>query len=86
MMSVELGMKGRAEAVVADGDTAQAMGSGSLPVLATPRMAALMEEAAVNAVQSALMPGSTTVGTRLDVTHGGDEGGGVGGGHRHRGA
>ena len=69
MMSVELGMKGRAEAVVADGDTAQAMGSGSLPVLATPRMAALMEEAAVNAVQSALMPGSTTVGTRLDVTH-----------------
>ena len=45
MMSVELGMKGRAEAVVADGDTAQAMGSGSLPVLATPRMAALMEEA-----------------------------------------
>ena len=65
MMSVELGMKGRAEAVVADGDTAQAMGSGSLPVLATPRMVALMEGAAVNAVQSALMPGSTTVGTRL---------------------
>ena len=68
-MSVEIGMKGRAEAVVTDGDTAQAMGSGSLPVLATPRMAALMERAAVNAVQSVLIPGSTTVGTRLDVTH-----------------
>ena len=56
-MPVEIGMRGCASAVVAGEDTAQAMGSGLVPVLATPRMIALMEEAAVNAVQSGLLPG-----------------------------
>ena len=64
-MPVEIGMRGEAETVV----TVQDMGSGLAPVLATPRMVALMEGAAVNAVQSALAPGEGTVGTRLDVTH-----------------
>ena len=68
-MSIETGMKGRAEAVVAQENTAQAVGSGLVPVFATPRMIALMEQAAVNAVQSALEPGQGTVGTRLDVKH-----------------
>lgn len=68
-MPVEIGMRGEAETVVTAQDTAQAMGSGLAPVLATPRMVALMEGAAVNAVQSALAPGEGTVGTRLDVTH-----------------
>ena len=68
-MPVELGMRGRAAAVAAEEDTARALGSGTVPVLATPRMIALMEQAAVNAVQSELPPGQTTVGTRLDVTH-----------------
>ena len=68
-MPVEIGMRGEAETVVTAQDTAQAMGSGLAPVLATPRMVALMEGAAVNAVQSALAPGEATVGTRLDVTH-----------------
>lgn len=68
-MPVEVGMTGHAVAVVAEEDTAQALGSGLVPVLATPRMIALMEQAAVNAVQSSLLPGRTTVGTRLDVTH-----------------
>ena len=68
-MPVELGMRGRAAAVAAEEDTARALGSGTVPVLATPRMIALMEQAAVNAVQSELLPGQTTVGTRLDVTH-----------------
>lgn len=56
-------------AVVTEEDTAQAQGSGLVPVFSTPRMIALMEQAAVNAVQSFLLPGRTTVGTRLDVTH-----------------
>ena len=68
-MPVELGMRGRAAAVAAEEDTARALGSGTVPVLATPRMIALLEQAAVNAVQSELLPGQTTVGTRLDVTH-----------------
>ena len=68
-MPVEIGMRGEAAAVVAQEDTAQAVGSGLVPVFATPRMIALMAQAAVNAVQSALEPGQGTVGTRLDVKH-----------------
>ena len=44
-------------------------GSGLVPVFATPYMVALMENAAVNAVQTALAPDEGTVGIRLDVTH-----------------
>ena len=68
-MSIETGMKGRAEAVVAQENTAQAVGSGLVPVFATPYMIALMENAAVNAVQAQLAPDEGTVGIRLDVTH-----------------
>ena len=68
-MSIEIGMKGRAETVVTQNNTAQAAGSGLVPVFATPWMIALMENAAVNAVQARLAPDEGTVGTRLDVTH-----------------
>ena len=68
-MSVTIGMKGRAETAVVQENTAAAVGSGLVPVFATPYMIALMENAAVNAVQAALEPGQGTVGTRLDVTH-----------------
>ena len=68
-MSIEVGRKGRAETVVSQENTAQAMGSGLVPVFATPYMIALMEGAAVAAVQSQLAPDEGTVGTRLDVTH-----------------
>ena len=68
-MSIETGMKGRAEAVVAQENTAQAVGSGLVPVFATPYMIALMENAAVNAVQAQLAPDEGTVGIRLDITH-----------------
>jgi predicted thioesterase len=43
------------------------MGSGSLPVFATPALVALMEQAAVNAL--ALPPGETSVGVLLEITH-----------------
>ena len=68
-MSIEVGVKGRAETVVTQNNTAQAVGSGLVPVFATPWMIALMENAAVNAVQAQLAPDEGTVGTRLDVTH-----------------
>ena len=68
-MSIEIGRKGRAETIVTPENTAQAAGSGLVPVFATPWMAALMENAAVNAVQGALASDQGTVGTRLDVTH-----------------
>ncbi len=68
-MELNIGLKGRAETVVTQENTAQAVGSGLVPVFATPYMIALMENAAVNAVQDALAPDEGTVGTRLDVTH-----------------
>lgn len=68
-MSITVGSKGRAECVVNEHNTAAAVGSGLLPVFATPQMIALMENAAVNAVQSQLEEGQGTVGTRLDVSH-----------------
>jgi fluoroacetyl-CoA thioesterase len=49
--------------------TAIAAGSGDLPVLATPRMIALMEEAACNVLAGALPDEATSVGTRVDVRH-----------------
>ena len=68
-MSVTVGSKGRSESVVTEHNTACAVGSGLVPVFVTPYMVALMENAAVNAVQGALEQGQGTVGTRLDVTH-----------------
>ena len=44
-------------------------GSGDLPVLATPAMLALMENAAMLAVAPALAEDDTTVGGRISVTH-----------------
>lgn len=50
-------------------DTAQRMGSGDMPVLATPRLVALMENAAMNAVAGQLNPGLTTVGGEMNMRH-----------------
>ncbi len=68
-MSITVGMKGRAETMVTPENTAAAVGSGLVPVFATPAMIALMENAAVNAVQEALEEGQGTVGTLLNVSH-----------------
>ncbi len=68
-MQLQNGMAGKAELTVAHADTALALGSGLLPVLSTPRLVALMEQAACTAVESAMEPGKTTVGTRIDIRH-----------------
>ena len=68
-MSVTVGLKGRAETVVTDANTAQAACSGALPVFGTPFMCALMEEAAWKSIAPHLEPGQSTVGTRLNVSH-----------------
>lgn len=68
-MAIEIGMKGRAETVVVQENTAAAVGSGLVPVFATPYMIALMEGAAVNAVLPALAEDEGTVGTQLNVAH-----------------
>ena len=62
-------MKGKAETVVTEKNTAKAMGSGTLDVFATPAMVALMEEAAWKCVAPELEPGMGTVGTLMNVQH-----------------
>ena len=63
------GLSARVELTVTDADTAQSLGSGDVPVLATPRVLALAETATV-VVTSRLIPGGlTTVGTRATVEH-----------------
>jgi fluoroacetyl-CoA thioesterase len=55
--------------VVASGDTAAAVGSGDVPVLATPRLVSLCEQAAVEALAGVLGAGKTSVGSRVEVAH-----------------
>ena len=57
------------ELVVTEALTAAAMGSGDMPVLATPAMMALMENAALKAVEQELPEGSTTVGGQIESSH-----------------
>lgn len=66
---IEKGLKYESVATVGDGNTAVAMGSGDMPVFATPAMAALMENAAMKAVEGALPEGAATVGTAISISH-----------------
>ena len=54
---------------VTDDDTASALGSGSLPVLATPRLLAWCEAATCAALEPSLTAGATSVGTRVTLEH-----------------
>ncbi|MEV0597791.1 hotdog domain-containing protein [Streptomyces sp. NPDC050315] len=52
-----------------DVDTAVTVGSGDVPVLATPRLIAWMEAATVRAAAPFTGPGQTTVGTAIRIEH-----------------
>lgn len=67
MSELIIGLKGRAEKVVDQTNTAKTMGSGSLEVFATPALVAMMEEAAVKAL--VLEEGQSSVGVSLDIKH-----------------
>ena len=54
---------------VTDDDTALALGSGDVPVLATPRLIAWLEAATVRAAEAFVDPGQTTVGTSVRIDH-----------------
>lgn len=63
------GLTHKSITVVSNENSAMAMGSGNLPVFATPAMVALMENAAMLAVADQLPDGSTTVGSEINVQH-----------------
>jgi fluoroacetyl-CoA thioesterase len=63
------GLKGTAELIVADEQTAPHVGSGKVPVLATPILVNLLEAAALDAVEWLLPAGHQSLGTVLNVTH-----------------
>jgi fluoroacetyl-CoA thioesterase len=54
---------------VTDADTAESLGSGSLPVLGTPRVLAWCEAATCSAIEPLLGDGETSVGTRTVLEH-----------------
>ncbi len=54
---------------MSDADTAIALKSGDVPVLATPRLIALCEEACCRAIEGMLGEGVTTVGMRVQFDH-----------------
>ena len=68
-MSLEPGLRAVVELLVGDADTAIALRSGEVPVLATPRLLALCEEAAFRAVAAELGEGETTVGMKVQLDH-----------------
>ena len=68
-MSITIGLKGRSETVVTEHNTADAVGSGLVPVFATPYLIALMENAASTSLLPYLAADEGTVGTHLDVAH-----------------
>jgi fluoroacetyl-CoA thioesterase len=68
-MTLMPGLRGRVRAVVSAQDTAEAMGSGDVPVLGTPRLLALAEAASMAAVAQHLAEGQTTVGTAVSLEH-----------------
>jgi fluoroacetyl-CoA thioesterase len=66
---VVIGTKCQVEQVVTEALTAEALGSGALPVFGTPFMLAMMENAAFACLQTFLEEGQGSVGTFLDVKH-----------------
>ena len=66
---ITTGMSYTSETIVTQQQSACLMGSGALDVLATPAMIALMENAAMNAIQKALPDGCGSVGIAINVSH-----------------
>ena len=66
---METGLTYTSRMVVAEHHLALHVGSGDLPVLATPMMMAMMENAAMMAVKDAIGEGNSTVGGQISSSH-----------------
>ncbi len=68
-VQVDVGARGEVRQVVGEEDTAIRLGSGEVPVLATPRLIALCERATLVALAGRMAPNETTVGMRVQIDH-----------------
>lgn len=68
-MELKTGIIGKQKLMVTEEMTAKRLGSGELPVLATPQMIALMENTAYKSVAAYLGEGQGTVGTKIAINH-----------------
>jgi predicted thioesterase len=66
---LEPGASATVELEVADADTAAALRSGDVPMLGTPRLVALVEEATMATLAGRLEPHLTSVGMRIQLDH-----------------
>ncbi|MBQ7500053.1 MAG: thioesterase family protein [Clostridia bacterium] len=66
---ITTGTKGKKSVLVVPENTAEAVGSGLLPVFSTPALIALMEGCCAESVAGSLPEGDCTVGISLDVKH-----------------
>lgn len=69
MALMRTGLTSTVEYVVTPADTSASLLSGDLPVLGTPRLLAWMESATCAAIEDAVPPGQTSVGTRVSIEH-----------------
>lgn len=68
-MPAKPGLSASVSFEVTEADTAEALGSGDVPVLGTPRVLAMVENATIKALVGQLEPGETTVGMQVQVEH-----------------
>jgi predicted thioesterase len=68
-MSLRPGLTASASFDVTDADTAIALGSGLVPVLATPRLLAWCEAVTIQAITAGLDEARTSVGSRVQLDH-----------------
>ena len=67
--ALSIGLRAERDVLVTNENTARALGSGGLPVYATPAMITLLELCAAESVLPFLPEGSSSVGTKIDVKH-----------------
>jgi predicted thioesterase len=67
--TVQPGLSAEVEISVSESETAAHLGSGLVPVYATPALVALLENASVRALDGILSPGQTSVGGQIDLRH-----------------
>lgn len=68
-MELKTGIKGKETWTVTSERTSDKVGSGGLPVFATPMMIGMIEKACFDSVQPYLEEGKGTVGTHVNVSH-----------------